>query len=288
MLPCSFAVTGEAVLTVIISKAGDFSINRRLTNTEWMKNNAADFWKLPWSVHSDSFLLTSRDDLFCAPRMESRSARCPRSVCSTNWKPNLYKACYLMATCMWQLCDWTNKSPHEGGTQRFVYRWTTKHHRMQSLFLWHYTDWKDVLYFAGWLEILPASWVRTFSGTRVRIASNTVETKHVLTSTCWLTNDFFGTMCPAFCQQCPNHEQRGLITLSLGVCIILQHFLCHSCVCVGRCVLLLRCIKAGLNNFAWNEEITVMLPEVTLRLQCKVALSCACFCDPRLEHWRCG
>ena len=152
-----------------------------------MKNNAAYFWKLPWSVHSDSFLLTSRDDLFCAPRMESRSARCPRSVCSNSWKPNLYKACYLMATCMWQLCDWTDKSPHEGGTQRFVYRWTTKHHRMQGLFLWHCTEWKDVLYSAGWLEILPASWVRTFSGTRVRMDSNTVETKLVLTSTCWLT-----------------------------------------------------------------------------------------------------
>ena len=119
-----------------------------------------------------------------------------------------------------------------------MYRSTTKHHRMQGLFLWHCTDWKDVLYSAGWLEILPASRVTTFTRTRVRMASNTVETKHALTSTCQLTNDFFETMCAAFCRQCPNHEQRGFIVLSLGICIILKHFLCHSCVCVGRCMLL--------------------------------------------------
>ena len=36
-----------------------------------------------------------------------------------------------------------------GGTQRVVYRRTTKCHSMQSLFLWHCKDWKDVLHFAG-------------------------------------------------------------------------------------------------------------------------------------------
>ena len=36
LLLCSFAATGEAILTANVSKAmlGDFSVNRRLTNTE--------------------------------------------------------------------------------------------------------------------------------------------------------------------------------------------------------------------------------------------------------------
>ena len=57
----------------------------------------------------------------------------------------------------------------------------------------------------------------------------------------------------------PTMKYRGLVVLSLGICIILQHFLHHGCVCVGWCVLLLRCIKAWLNNFAWNGKIMVML-----------------------------
>ena len=52
MLHCSFAMTGEAMLTVKLSKPtlGDCSINRMLTNIERMTNNVADFWKLPYSL----------------------------------------------------------------------------------------------------------------------------------------------------------------------------------------------------------------------------------------------
>ena len=56
-------------------------------------------------------LLTPRDDLFSALRMESK----PASM-SASWKPKLYKARDVMATCEWQLCDWTSNGPHEGKT----------------------------------------------------------------------------------------------------------------------------------------------------------------------------
>ena len=49
---------------------GDFSINRRLTNTERMMNDAADF-----STFVIVILLTPRDGLFSAPRMVSRQAK---------------------------------------------------------------------------------------------------------------------------------------------------------------------------------------------------------------------
>ena len=41
------AATAEATVTAKVSKPmlGDCSINRRLTNTERMTNDAADFWK---------------------------------------------------------------------------------------------------------------------------------------------------------------------------------------------------------------------------------------------------
>ena len=45
LLCCSFAVTGEAIMTVKLLKPmlGDCSINRRLINTERMTNDAANF-----------------------------------------------------------------------------------------------------------------------------------------------------------------------------------------------------------------------------------------------------
>ena len=48
LLPCSFAATGEVIMRVKLSKPmlGDCSINRRLTNTERMTNDAADFGNL--------------------------------------------------------------------------------------------------------------------------------------------------------------------------------------------------------------------------------------------------
>ena len=51
LLCCSFAATGEVIMTAKLSKPmlGDCSINRRLINTERMTNDAADFWKLPKS-----------------------------------------------------------------------------------------------------------------------------------------------------------------------------------------------------------------------------------------------
>ena len=80
LLRCSFAATGEAILTAKLSKPmlGDCSINRRLTNTKRMTNDAADFWKLPKSFRSD--LLTPRDGLFSASRMVSRPAGHPHSI----------------------------------------------------------------------------------------------------------------------------------------------------------------------------------------------------------------
>ena len=80
LLRCSFAATGEAIMTAKLSKPmlGDCSINRRLTNTERMINDAADFWKPPTSFRSD--LLTPRDGLFSAPRMVSRPVGYPRSI----------------------------------------------------------------------------------------------------------------------------------------------------------------------------------------------------------------
>ena len=49
MLHCSFAATAEVIMRAKLSKPllGDCSINRRLTNTEQMTNDAADFWKPP-------------------------------------------------------------------------------------------------------------------------------------------------------------------------------------------------------------------------------------------------
>ena len=51
LLRCSFAATGEAIMIAKLSKPmlGDCRINRRLTSTERMTNDAADFWKLPKS-----------------------------------------------------------------------------------------------------------------------------------------------------------------------------------------------------------------------------------------------
>ena len=58
---------------------GDLNMNRRLINTELMKNNAADYCNcLGLSI---VILLTPQGDLFSAPRRESRPARYPRSVC---------------------------------------------------------------------------------------------------------------------------------------------------------------------------------------------------------------
>ena len=80
LLRCSFAATGEAIMRVKLSKPmlGNCSINRRLTNTKRMINDAADFWKPPKSFRSD--LLTPRDGLFSAPRMVSRPAGYPRCI----------------------------------------------------------------------------------------------------------------------------------------------------------------------------------------------------------------
>ena len=52
LLRCSFAATGEAILTANLSKPmidDNSSISRRLTNTERTTNDAADFWKPPKS-----------------------------------------------------------------------------------------------------------------------------------------------------------------------------------------------------------------------------------------------
>ena len=80
LLRCSFAATGEAIMRAKLSKPmlGDCSINRRLTNTERITNDAADFWKPPNFFRSD--LLTPSDGLFSAPRMVSRPAGYPRSI----------------------------------------------------------------------------------------------------------------------------------------------------------------------------------------------------------------
>ena len=80
LLCCSFAATGEAIMRAKLSKPmlGDYSINRRRTNTEQMTNDAADFWKPPKSFRSD--LLTPRDGLFSAPRMVRRPAGYPRCI----------------------------------------------------------------------------------------------------------------------------------------------------------------------------------------------------------------
>ena len=45
LLRCTFAVTGEAIMTEKLSKLrlGDHSINRKVTNIERMTNDAADF-----------------------------------------------------------------------------------------------------------------------------------------------------------------------------------------------------------------------------------------------------
>ena len=85
LLCCSFAVTGEAIMTVK-PLLGDRSINRRVTNTERMTNDAADFWKWPKSLRSD--LLTPRDGLFSAPRLVSRPAGYPRSIYQPVWSPS--------------------------------------------------------------------------------------------------------------------------------------------------------------------------------------------------------
>ena len=59
---------------------GDLNMNRRLINTELMKNTmlltSANCLGL-----SIVILLTPQGDLFSAPRRESRPARYPRSVC---------------------------------------------------------------------------------------------------------------------------------------------------------------------------------------------------------------
>ena len=80
LLCCSFAVTGEVIMRVKLSKPmlGDSCINRKLTNTKRMTNDAADFWKPPKSFHSN--LLTPRDGLFSAPRKVSRPAGYPHSI----------------------------------------------------------------------------------------------------------------------------------------------------------------------------------------------------------------
>ena len=62
---------------------GDCHMNRRLINTEWMTNDAADFWKPCKSFHSD--LLTPRDGLFSAPRMVSGPAGYSRSIYQPVW-----------------------------------------------------------------------------------------------------------------------------------------------------------------------------------------------------------
>ena len=49
---------------------GDFSVNRRLTNTERMMNDAADF-----STFVTVILLPPQNGLFSAPRMVSRQAK---------------------------------------------------------------------------------------------------------------------------------------------------------------------------------------------------------------------
>ena len=71
MFRCSFAVTGEVIMTAKLLKRmlGDCSINRKVTNIQRMTNDAADFWKPPKSFYSD--LLTPRDG---APRVVSRPA----------------------------------------------------------------------------------------------------------------------------------------------------------------------------------------------------------------------
>ena len=133
-----------------------------------------------------------------------------------------------------------------------VYRSTTKHHRMQGLFLWHCTDWKDVLYSAGWLEILPASRVTTFSRTRVRMASKQYSGNKACPDL-YLSAYKRLLWNNVFCQQCPNHEQRGFIVVSLGICIILKHFLCHGCVYMWDNV----CYFLSVMSHPWTKRIWV-------------------------------
>ena len=156
-----------------------------------------------------------------------------------------------MATCTWQWCDWTDKWLHEGGTQRFALCTgqpqntivckvsscgTVQIGKMYSIL-------PVGLKYCLQVE-LPLSAEQEWGW----LASNTVGTKHALTSTCQLTNDFFGTMCSVsnvptmnkedsswsvwvyasywnifyatvvymcgtmyatFCQLCHTHEQRG-------------------------------------------------------------------------------
>ena len=61
-------MTGEAIMTAKLSKPllGDHNINRRVTNTERMTNDAVHFWKRPKSFRSN--LLSQRDG---APRLVS-------------------------------------------------------------------------------------------------------------------------------------------------------------------------------------------------------------------------
>ena len=95
---------------------------------------------------SVAILLTLQDDLFSAPRMECKPARHPRSIYQPVGSQN----------CIRDVIYWShahdNGMPElvnghtKVGTQRFVYRQTTKCHRLQGLFLWHCTDWKGILY----------------------------------------------------------------------------------------------------------------------------------------------
>ena len=141
-------MTGEATHTnskyyVESCILGDFSTNRRVTNTKWMANDATDFWKLPWSVHSD-FDDSSRWFIQRVDQLDTHMV----FVSELETKTILYKVRDLLATCIWQWCGWTSKWQHEGGTHNVVYRQTTKCHRMQCLFSWHYRYWKDVLILA--------------------------------------------------------------------------------------------------------------------------------------------
>ena len=84
LLCCSFAVTAEAIMRVKLSKPmlGDCSINRRLTSTKRMTNDAADFWKLPKSS------VVICDTERCALRMVSRLSGYPRRIYKPVWNPS--------------------------------------------------------------------------------------------------------------------------------------------------------------------------------------------------------
>ena len=88
LLCCSFAATGEVIMTAKMLKPmlGNCSVTwQKADNTERMTNDAADFWKLPKSFVE--FCDTERC-LFSVLRMVSRLAGYPRSIYQSVWRPS--------------------------------------------------------------------------------------------------------------------------------------------------------------------------------------------------------